>query len=353
MINEKDNSYLELLTTEDYLDVYFTHLHSQFDDISDNVLWLVNNLLTDRAKCRDQIMNSKIYDYVQDILTKEDINIFLLRSGIWFMSCLMKNKQTIPDDAKIMKSLYYCVKYLYIMDPELNCQCVWGIYYISEFESSNLQIFSQILSTGAIEKIIKINFKQQLQSLSPCLRLLGNLLSGEYNVVDQLISMRVVNFYEAVLANVSKSESKREVLWGLSNLSAGSIQHVHAIIDSPIFDKIVLALGDSNYSIKREAVYIIKNCLSNNCVDISTIMLNKGAMKGLVHILQNDSNQELTFYTLKSVAYFVNVDGQSENNGNLFISEFEALGGRPALEKLTMNQESEISVLAKNILEKY
>jgi hypothetical protein len=186
MIESVENSFLEYISTDEYMEIYTKHVTSEFHDIAENVLWLVNNLCSESISFRDKIICSPFYDKVWDLVNNNTNSDTLIKQAIWFFSVIMKLKDSLPPEKIILNSIVVCSNYLYVHDAEVSCHCLWGIYYVSEFDEKipSLKINNKILHSGVVLKLLKINYTSNMLCLTPSLRILGNLLCGDYKLVD-------------------------------------------------------------------------------------------------------------------------------------------------------------------------
>lgn len=59
---------------------------------------------------------------------------------------------------------------------------------------------------------------------------------------------------------------RKEVVWSVSNLTAGSSEQIQMIIDCGLFDQLIHLMMHDDPTIKKEAIWAIANATSN-CSD--------------------------------------------------------------------------------------
>ena len=64
------------------------------------------------------------------------------------------------------------------------------------------------------------------------------------------------------------------VLWSISNLSAGTQEHVMAVLESNFYQISVDLLDSSNKKLKKISLDILKNCLEISTYDISIKLIS-------------------------------------------------------------------------------
>jgi hypothetical protein len=86
--------------------------------------------------------------------------------------------------------------------------------------------------------------------VTPCLRLFGNIVSGNDKQTDRAIKCGLLPHYRQLLFHEKKSVRK-EACWGLSNITAGTPLQVAAVIACDIIApvvKIIEAIRAQNFS---------------------------------------------------------------------------------------------------------
>lgn len=175
----------EIFSSDEIIDIFFTHLHSEYVDIVENLLWFLTHVVRDSAICRDKIINSKIYDEVIKILRLESNPLNIIHFTIWFATSLCANTQTTPLESKIYECLEIFSGYMYLTDDmEIVSHCIWGIFNISNFDQKITSIHGKILQSGSIVKLFKLNYNKNRLYAQPVIRLLGNMCAGHPIIVQ-------------------------------------------------------------------------------------------------------------------------------------------------------------------------
>jgi hypothetical protein len=127
------------------------------------------------------------------------------------------------------------------------------------------------------------------------------------------------------------------------------------IIESDIFNQLLLATEDYDYNTKKEAIIAIMNiCLSTNFY-LSTCLVNKGVFDILKDILDNKNDNELVDMALTSIDCILQTGEafQKLNGVNFMCKKFSQSGGVSILENFQSHHNNFIYKKAMNILEKY
>ena len=175
---------VEIFGQENLIDTYIRHLTSDYQDVVENTLWFLNVIIQDSVKLRDTFISSKIFLEAMKILRREMNSVNLIEYTIWLLSTLMKDNSTTPPEKKVLECLEASAGYLHVSESSILVQCMWAIYNISSHDESLPKIYEDIMNSGAIVKLLKINYLRFQMCLTPCIRILGNLCTGRFEIVD-------------------------------------------------------------------------------------------------------------------------------------------------------------------------
>lgn len=175
---------IELFGQENLIDSYIRHLGSEFHDVVENTLWFLNVIIQDSVELRDTFISSPIFLEVMKILRRDLNSLNIIEFTIWLLSTLMKDTTTTPPEKKVLECLEASAGYLHVSETSILTQCMWTIYNISSHDEKLPKIYEDIMNSGAVVKLLKINYTRFQICLSPCLRILGNLCAGRFEIVD-------------------------------------------------------------------------------------------------------------------------------------------------------------------------
>ncbi len=181
----ESNQYLFDIFKDDVLiQTFLRHMSNDFVDIVEHNLWFLTHVVSDHAEIRDQILKSQIFDHCIKTLKQKEINLELLRNLIWFLCNVCKSTETVPPEEKLKDLVLYFSSFLYTHDNQILSNCLWGLYYVTQFDENYPNIYNKVVDSGAVVKILKFDYSKMQLCILPSLRVLGNLLSGKYDVVD-------------------------------------------------------------------------------------------------------------------------------------------------------------------------
>ncbi len=144
----------------------------------------MTHIVSENSDIRDLILNSQVYFDCIKFLKQNQINFELLRSIIWFLCNACKTTDTCPSESILKEILCYFSSYLYTKELQIVVNCIWGLYYLTQYDSFFPEIYQHIINSGALVKILKFDYTKMQPCVLPALRLIGNLLGGKFDIVD-------------------------------------------------------------------------------------------------------------------------------------------------------------------------
>ena len=137
---------------------------------------------------------------------------------------------------------------------EICSECLWVFNHITDIDNHNL--LYEVAHYINLEKLIKCLSDQDQQIMVPALRTLGNFTAGSEEIVNELLEYDIYNPLAQCLL-INNSTLKKEVCWLISNLAAGPPNHIEALIDTRLINKVVSVMKHhANPSVLYIYIYI-------------------------------------------------------------------------------------------------
>ena len=82
-------------------------------------------------------------------------------------------------------------------------------------------------------------------------------------IIDQAITEGVFDKFLQLLYRSGKTDELSKYLWGLSNISGGTTEHVAAFIqEEELIQRILILIQNKSVAVKCEALFVITNAIS-------------------------------------------------------------------------------------------
>ncbi|MES1908283.1 MAG: hypothetical protein MHM6MM_001245 [Cercozoa sp. M6MM] len=122
---------------------------------------------------------------------------------------------------------------------------------------------------GAVEVVINTLLNSEDREVRySCRRTIGNFITGDHEICEYVLQKGVLEAYEKSLIgkpdwDATKKPVKKEAFFLLSNLTAGTVQHVKRAVESPLYPLMLdsVAQGVDEHAL-REAAYVFANAAS-------------------------------------------------------------------------------------------
>jgi hypothetical protein len=160
----------------------------------------------------------------------------------------------------------------------------------------------------------------------------------------------------------SKTQTRKEACWALSNITAGTVEQVDAVVHSATMPLVVERLGCDEYEVKKEATWVIANVLhgfkqapSLESAKRAAKLVEHGCLKPMINMLEaNDSAiQKLMVEALGNLLAAGEELGKHAKGENLFIAAFDEAEGIDKLEALQEHENEDVYKGAVGLLERY
>lgn len=284
------------ITSMSAVQVLLMLLHLDSLDIQQQTLWNIANITGDNTTYRDVVLYSKVPDSILGIreyfnclkeidpansTTKEigsaqliqDIyyryksnNVSIIRTLSWTFSNFLRGKPVSidPENGSIVSKVLIDMVTT-SRDTEALSDALWGVTYGTD--TTTLEYINLFFNQELLRQLVKnISESTDINIQLPSLKTLGNFIRLDDHSMTQAI-IEKPNFFEGLLScsNNYKFSMRKESLYIMSNIAAGTVDQIKFLLSHDIFDRIVLPVlnvppGDKeSYSIKKEAIWIASN----------------------------------------------------------------------------------------------
>ncbi|KAH0484991.1 MAG: uncharacterized protein KVP18_000641 [Porospora cf. gigantea A] len=225
-------------------------------------------------------------------------------------------------------------------DVEVLRGCCWILYHWTDCdENPNEQLVDYMLHSGLVVRLSDLVMHESTLVHTPALRAIGNIVAGDNDQTDMLLKLcPMLLKYLGDL--VGSRRARKEALWTLSNITAGSSHQIQQIIEAGLIPQVITILPTAEFEVKREAVWAICNAITGGNQNQVDYVVYAGAIPVLVDLLDKEDDSYLVRCAVEAIKCLLQC-------GDHYVHIFEMLehcGGVAKLESLQYSKNN-----AKNL----
>lgn len=193
-------------------------LESPHIEVVEQVIWGIGNIAGDSPMTRDSVLNSGALDRIATVLEQATPGTSFMRNASWALSNLCRGRPQ-PDYNLVRRAIPALIKVLVENDKEdIITDICWALSYLSDGAKERV---NDLLNNNLLVKIIQLLNHEQVAIAIPCLRTIGNIVTGDDEQTQMAIEAGLIGSLNHILGH-SKKTVRKETCWVLSNITAGT-----------------------------------------------------------------------------------------------------------------------------------
>lgn len=299
----------------------------------------------DRAStltARDAILAEGTLPALLECLDANPDNIELHRVGVWCLSSLMEgrysnngggkslsgDKSYHGEEIDVLSLLPTLERLLNMEDWEVLTFACWTLSHVCDGPPSNINavLYSEHPAKkkgsayfdperGLVPRLIELLLHPHPRVIKPALRTIGNVVCAECtdtqhssipDYTEVILELNAVPYLKDLVCHENR-EIQKESCWTLSNIAAGTISQIQAVIESGVITPLVELVSDpsTDKEVRSEACWVVLNATScgsdeqieilveEGCVNVLGVLLAEPSMimmsmEGLERVLQTE-----------------------------------------------------------------
>lgn len=114
----------------------------------------------------------------------------------------------------------------------------WALSYLTDGSNDKIQA---VLETGIIPKLVNLLRSEEGTVLTPALRAVGNIVTGDDLQTDAVISAGGLPYLSALLRH-NRPNIVKEAAWAISNITAGNMDQIQHVINAGLIPPLIEVL---------------------------------------------------------------------------------------------------------------
>ena len=324
-------------------------MDSSIEELKMQVIFILGNLANDCSRTRDAIIKEKGYDKLLTILVSTDNNI-LIKNCIWALSSFFRIRPILPYNL-IKKALKIIARSIVLLpnDAEFLSDAFFILSFITEHYKEAIK---DLLELDLIKNAIKcLDIDNEYVQLS-CLRVIGNVASGNANQTQLLIDLNILKYLKKTLLNKKKA-IRKETVWIISNIAAGTQKQIESLIYEDFLPILAELIEKDENEIKRECIWAVCNLTSLENNELIKKLLNQDILKIIYECIKiENSNAKYLAVCLEALGNLL-AFGNNLKGVNPIVIEAEKIGLCDILEKLQFHPVEIVYEKTLKLLETY
>ena len=323
-----------------------TYLRGSNVLLQDLCAWTLGNLAGDCEECRRIMLDQGAVDPLVILLKSTFPNVV---QSAAFAICNLAGSSDERIFEELRKSGVSTVLFKLLKNsstsPDVVTELAWILTYFTVNDQSIEYLFSSgITISFAVELLARcFELPESVQVVTPLVRTLGNMCCGPDHLGEEALRSGFLLKILMSLLSSTIHHLRKESLWLLSNLTAGSHQTTVAVLNAGFLAIVVGMLGEA-FDIQKESAIVLLNigCKSKEYL---REILKLDAVGKFLLLLKSPDN-ELCFLALQFIEMTLRIFPDSRD-------AFEKADGVGDLEALQYNKNDQICQCVNDLMATY
>jgi hypothetical protein len=337
-------------------------LSSPSMEIKEQALWALANIAGDSTKFRDGVLELNTLPPILEIIvqSEDQQKLHMLRNAVWALGNMCRGKPS-PKPEQIAPALVYLGFLCYHTDREVLVDTLWALSYISDGGDDRIRAVIEgtkipdKFPAGALPKVVEYLLSENPKILQPTVRLVGNIASGSApDLTDTLLASGVLANLGTLLCT-PKTNIRKEAVWALSNITAGSPAQIAAVMEAGLFPRVIQLCSEGDSIVRKEALFALANAAYGAPVILEQLQ-HMGAIQVLVSQMDVIRDSGALCSILDALRCFLN-HGRAKvdqtGGGNPLCALIEEAGGLEKLEQLQNDENEDVYKKTTEILKDF
>ncbi|KAG9455653.1 hypothetical protein H6P81_000161 [Aristolochia fimbriata] len=325
-------------------------LTSRSDSIREQAAWALGNIVGDCPKYRDLVLGHGALLPVLALLN-ERASLSMIRTAVWVISNFCRG-QPGPPFEQMTPIIPVLGTLIQSSDDEQVLEDAG--YALSFLSDKSIEAFVQ---TGICARLVHLLQHPSPTVVLPALHAVGNIATGDDSQTQCLLDNEALPWLLRLLILNYDRNIKREACWTISNITAGNLVQIQAVINAGMIPPLVNLLRTADFTVKKEAAWAISNLTSRGVHDQIKYVASQGCIKPLCDLLlcADARTVIVCLIALENILMVgeAEMDMGLTGSVNLYAEMIHEADGLEKIESLQTHDNSEVYKIAVRILETY
>eukprot|EP01133_Synstelium_polycarpum_P004369 gene4369-5108_t len=313
------------------------HLNSVNNNVREQAVWALGSIAKVSMDCRDLILSRGALPLILGLLDGEP-KIRMTRNSTWTIANLCRGDRSPPIQIVriVLPMLSQLINH---QDQEVLVDACLAISFLAEGHDN----IKAIIQSGACRRILELFDHPSIDVQVPALRIIGNIVTyGDENQTQFIINQGAIPSLNRLLVSTDKPKVKKETCWIISNINAGTTEHIQLVIKAKMIP-ILIGLMTQGECIK-EATWAVCNAITGATPKQIEYMAQQGSIPALCSLL-NHPDHSIIHLALDGINNILGQNPDTESPYAPMVQECGCVEKIIALKDHTDNKVSEIAIM--------
>ncbi|MCL7021780.1 hypothetical protein MKW94_028806, partial [Papaver nudicaule] len=223
-------------------------------DVREQAVWALGNIAGDSPGHRDIVLSQGA---LVPLLSQfsDHSKQSMLRNATWTLYNFCRDQPSIPSE-QIRLALRVLQHLIHSTDEEILKDACWALSHISNGTNDKIQA---VIEAGVCPRLVILLLHPSPGVYTPSLRTIGNIVTGEDEQTQVVIDNQALSCFHQLLTQNYSKYIKKETCWAISNITAGNVDQIQAVIEASLIGPLVHLLRHAEFETKKEAAWAITN----------------------------------------------------------------------------------------------
>merc|ERR1719187_1663432 len=207
-----------------------------------------------------------------------------------------------------------------------------------------------VVEAGVIPYLVALLDSGELSVMTPSLRTLGNIVTGNDVQTDSVLAAMAVPVFAKLLQH-PKMNIVKEAAWTVSNITAGNSNQIQIVMDAGVLQPLIDILVKGDFKAQKEAAWAITNLTSGGTVPQTVQLCGEGVLKPFCALLAAKDDKTVSV-VLDGISNILATAQKLEETDKVAMM-IEECGGLDRIENLQTHENEAIYQKALQIIETF
>ena len=242
-------------------------MYSPHLEVQGQAIWTLSNIAGDCDDYREHILRLGGFGQIVEVASHHLDKVSIVINAVWCLTNLCRcQRDKVFMFECVQPHLSFLQSMLVYKNMEVIANACWAFSFLTSTPPEQKKIVLQYINPKDFMRYILC---EDSAIRCPAIRVAGNFVSGDKEDTQLMLDGGLVQVLNSVLSFPLKDEMKREILWIISNVAAGTSKQIRILIHEGLMKEIVkkyLAPTEADI-VQTEALWVVVNAINGGLLE--------------------------------------------------------------------------------------